>query len=64
MYDSLNTGLLMPWWMMSLVLKYSIGVKGKIENTTVGTPIGETALRLKKNNPELIQMFNNGLANL
>ena len=65
MYDSLNTGSIDAVMDDEPVLKYSISQGQKLKTPIEGTPIGETAFAVKKgNNPELIEMFNNGLANL
>lgn len=65
MYDSLNTGAIDAVMDDEPVLKYSISQGQKLKTPIAGTPIGETAFAVKKgSNPELIQMFNNGLANL
>ena len=65
MYDSLNTGAIDAVMDDEPVLKYSISQGQKLKTPIEGTPIGETAFAVKKgNNPELIEMFNNGLANL
>ena len=65
MYDSLNTGSIDAVMDDEPVLKYSISQGQKLKTPIAGTPIGETAFAVKKGtNPELIQMFNNGLANL
>ena len=65
MYDSLNTGAIDAVMDDEPVLKYSISQGQKLKTPISGTPIGETAFAVKKGaNPELIEMFNNGLANL
>lgn len=65
MYDSLNTGSIDAVMDDEPVLKYSINQGQKLKTPIEGTPIGETAFAVKKgSNPELIEMFNNGLANL
>mgnify|MGYP000845709633 FL=1 len=65
MYDSLNTGSIDAVMDDEPVLKYSISQGQKLKTPIAGTPIGETAFAVKKGtNPELIQMFNKGLANL
>lgn len=65
MYDSLNTGSIDAVMDDEPVLKYSISQGQKLKTPIKGTPIGETAFAVKKgSNPELIEMFNNGLANL
>ncbi len=65
MYDSLNTGAIDAVMDDEPVLKYSISQGQKLKTPIAGTPIGETAFAVKKGaNPELIEMFNNGLANL
>ena len=65
MYDSLNTGAIDAVMDDEPVLKYSISQGQKLKTPIEGTPIGETAFAVKKgSNPELIEMFNNGLANL
>ena len=65
MYDSLNTGAVDAVMDDEPVLKYSISQGQKLKTPIEGTLIGETAFAVKKgSNPELIEMFNNGLANL
>ena len=65
MYDSLNTGSIDAVMDDEPVLKYSISQGQKLKTPIEGTPIGETAFAVKQgSNPELIEMFNNGLANL
>ena len=65
MYDSLNTGSIDAVMDDEPVLKYSISQGQKLKTPIEGTPIGETAFAVKKgSNPELIEMFNKGLANL
>ncbi|KXT74172.1 Glutamine ABC transporter, glutamine-binding protein/permease protein [Streptococcus sp. DD10] len=65
MYDSLNTGSIDAVMDDEPVVKYSISQGQKLKTPVAGTPIGETAFAVKKgSNPELIEMFNNGLANL
>ena len=65
MYDSLNTGAVDAVMDDEPVLKYSISQGQKLKTPIEVTPIGETAFAVKKgSNPELIEMFNNGLANL
>ena len=65
MYDSLNTGAIDAVMDDEPVLKYSISQGQKLKTPIEGTPIGETAFAVKKgSNPELIEMFNKGLANL
>lgn len=65
MYDSLNTGSIDAVMDDEPVLKYSISQGQKLKTPIEGIPIGETAFAVKKgSNPELIEMFNNGLANL
>ena len=65
MYDSLNTGAIDAVMDDEPVLKYSISQGQKLKTPIEGTPIGETAFAVKKgSNPELIEMFNKGLATL
>ncbi|MGX7073703.1 ABC transporter substrate-binding protein/permease [Falseniella ignava] len=65
MYDSLNAGSIDAVMDDEPVIKYSISQGQKLKTPIAGSPIGETAFAVKKgNNPELIEMFNNGLANL
>lgn len=65
MYDSLNAGSIDAVMDDEPVVKYSISQGQKLKTPIEGTPIGETAFAVKKGtNPELIEMFNNGLANL
>ena len=47
------------------VIKYAIKQGRKFKTPIEGTPSGQLAFAVKKGeNPELIEMFNNGLANL
>ena len=65
MYDSLNSGSVDAVMDDEPVIKYSISQGQKLKTPIKGTPIGDTAFAVKKgSNPELIQMFNNGLANI
>ena len=65
MYYSLNSGSVDAVMDDEPVVKYSISQGQKLKTPIKGTPIGDTAFAVKKgSNPELIQMFNNGLANI
>ena len=65
MYDSLNSGSVDAVMDDEPVVKYSISQGQKLKTPIKVTPIGDTAFAVKKgSNPELIQMFNNGLANI
>ena len=65
MYDSLNSGSVDAVMDDEPVVKYSISQGQKLKTPIKGIPIGDTAFAVKKgSNPELIQMFNNGLANI
>ena len=65
MYDSLNTGSIDAVIDDEPVIKYSISQGQKLKTPIEGTPIGETAFAVKKgSNPELLEKFNKGLANL
>ena len=65
MYDSLNTGSVAAVMDDEPVVKYAIKQGKKLKTPIEGTPSGKVAFAVKKgNNPELIEMFNNGLANL
>ena len=65
MYDSLNSGSVDAVMDDEPVVKYSISQGQKLKTPIKGTPIGDTAFAVKKgSNPELIQMFNHGLANI
>ena len=65
MYDSLNTGSIDAVMDDEPVIKYSISQGQKLKTPIKGTPIGETAFAVKKgSNPELLEKFNKGLANL
>lgn len=65
MYDSLNAGSVDAVMDDEPVIKYSISQGQQLKTPVEGTPIGETAFAVKKGtDPELIEMFNNGLANL
>ncbi|MGT2772127.1 ABC transporter substrate-binding protein/permease [Streptococcus marimammalium] len=65
MYDSLNSGSLDALMDDEAVLKYAIEQGRKFKTPIVGEPSGEYGFAVKKgSNPELIEMFNNGLAAL
>jgi len=65
MYDSLNTGSVAAVMDDEPVVKYAIKQGKKLKTPIEGTPSGKVAFAVKKgSNPELIEMFNNGLANL
>ncbi|MGL6299564.1 ABC transporter permease subunit [Streptococcus iniae] len=65
MYDSLNSGSIVALMDDEAILKYSIQQGRKFETPIKGEPSGEYGFAVKKgSNPELIQMFNNGLASL
>ena len=65
MYDSLNTGSVAAVMDDEPVVKYAIKQGKKLKTPIEGTPSGQIAFAVKKgSNPELIEMFNNGLANL
>ena len=65
MYDSLNTGTVAAVMDDEPVVKYAIKQGKKLKTPIEGTPSGQVAFAVKKgSNPELIEMFNNGLANL
>ena len=65
MYDSLNTGSVAAVMDDEPVVKYAIKQGKKLKTPIEGTPSGQVAFAVKKgSNPELIEMFNNGLANL
>ena len=65
MYDSLNTGSIDAVMDDEPVIKYSISQGQKLKTPIAGTPIVETAFAVKKgSNPELLEKFNKGLANL
>ena len=65
MYDSLNTGSVTAVMDDEPVVKYAIKQGKKLKTPIEGTPSGQVAFAVKKgSNPELIEMFNNGLANL
>ncbi|KHD45103.1 ABC transporter substrate-binding protein/permease [Streptococcus hongkongensis] len=65
MYDSLNSGSIKALMDDEAILKYSIQQGRKFETPIKGEPSGEYGFAVKKGtNPELITMFNNGLANL
>ena len=55
----------MPLWMTNLLLNILSVKEKKLKTPIAGTPIGETAFAVKKgSNPELLEKFNKGLANL
>ena len=65
MYDSLNSGSVAAIMDDEPVIKYAIKQGRKFKTPIEGTPSGQTAFAVQKDsNPELIEMFNNGLANL
>lgn len=65
MYDSLNSGSVAAIMDDEPVIKYAIKQGRKFKTPIEGTPSGQIAFAVQKNsNPELIEMFNNGLANL
>ncbi|MCY7021599.1 ABC transporter substrate-binding protein/permease [Streptococcus sanguinis] len=65
MYDSLNTGSVAAVMDDEPVVKYAIKQGKKLKTPIEGTPSGQVAFAVKKgSNPELIEMFNNGLANM
>lgn len=65
MYDSLNTGSLDAIMDDEAILKYAIQQGRKFETPIKGEPSGDYGFAVKKgSNPELIAMFNNGLAAL
>ena len=65
MYDSLNSGSVAAIMDDEPVIKYAIKQGRKFKTPIKGTPSGQIAFAVQKDsNPELIEMFNNGLANL
>lgn len=65
MYDSLNSGSVAAIMDDEPVIKYAIKQGRKFKTPIKGTPSGQLAFAVKKGeNSELIEMFNNGLANL
>lgn len=65
MYDSLNSGSVAAIMDDEPVIKYAIKQGRKFKTPIEGTPSGQIAFTVQKDsNPELIEMFNNGLANL
>ena len=65
MYDSLNSGSIYALMDDEAVLKYAIKQGRQFETPILGEKSGEYGFAVKKgSNPELIQMFNNGLAAL
>ncbi|MBP2621565.1 ABC transporter substrate-binding protein/permease [Streptococcus panodentis] len=65
MYDSLNSGSVAAIMDDEPVVKYAINQGKKMKTPIEGTPSGQVAFAVKKgSNPELVEMFNNGLANL
>ena len=65
MYDSLNSGSIDALMDDEAVLRYAITQGRNFETPIDGEPSGEYGFAVKKGtNPELIQMFNNGLAAL
>lgn len=65
MYDSLNTGAVVAVMDDEPIIKYAINQGQNLATPIPGTPIGQYGFAVKKgSNPELIEMFNNGLAAL
>ncbi|MGT2667530.1 ABC transporter substrate-binding protein/permease [Streptococcus rifensis] len=65
MYDSLNTGAVVAVMDDEPVVKYAITQGQNLATPIKGIPIGQYGFAVKKgSNPELIEMFNNGLAAL
>ena len=65
LYDSLNSGSVAAIMDDEPVIRYAIKQGKKFKTPIKGTPSGKLAFAVKKgSNPELIKMFNNGLANL
>lgn len=65
MYDSLNSGSVAAIMDDEPVIKYAIKQGRKFKTPIEGTPSGQIAFAVQKgSNSELIEMFNNGLANL
>ena len=65
MYDSLNSGSVAAIMDDEPVIKYAIKQGRKFKTPIEGTPSAQIAFAVQKDsNPELIEMFNNGLANL
>ena len=65
MYDSLNSGSVAAIMDDEPVIKYAIKQGRKFKTPIEGTPSGQVAFAVQKDsNPELIEMFNNGFANL
>lgn len=65
MYDSLNSGSVAAIMDDEPVIKYAIKQGKKFKTPIEGTPSGQLAFAVKKgSNPELIEMFNQGLAKL
>ncbi|WP_159564863.1 ABC transporter substrate-binding protein/permease [Streptococcus halichoeri] len=65
MYDSLNSGSIVALMDDEAILKYAIKQGRKFETPLKGEASGEYGFAVKKgSHPELIEMFNNGLAQL
>lgn len=65
MYDSLKAGSVDAVMDDEPIIKYAIKQGQDLATPIEGTPVGEYGFAVKKgSNPELIEMFNNGLANL
>lgn len=65
MYDSLKAGSVDAIMDDEPIIKYAIKQGQDLATPIEGTPVGEYGFAVKKgSNPELIEMFNNGLANL
>lgn len=65
MYNSLNSGAVKAVMDDEPVVKYAINQGQNMKTPIEGEPLGDMAFAVKKgSNPELIEMFNNGLAAL
>lgn len=65
MYDSLKAGSVDAVMDDEPIIKYAIKQGQDLATPIEGTPVGKYGFAVKKgSNPELIEMFNNGLANL
>ena len=65
MYDSLNSGSVDAVMDDEPIIQYSIAQGQELKTPIAGVPAGDAGFAVKKGtNPELIEMFNNGLANI
>ncbi len=62
MYDSLNSGSCCSYYGLMNLLSNTLNKDVNSKHLSKGTPSGQLAFAVKRGeNPELIEMFNNGL---